>query len=457
MALTTLQFWQQELSVYQAEQAQAQSDLTVAQTAQKTANTNLAKDLKSLDQASTDITALRAQLGQTTIPAEASALVAKITAKIIAQRGLQGTVLDDQGALDAATANVDAANATLARTTARVASTQAAVAQATTDDAQRTALKKATVAAPLSTLKSDASTFSGGATVTKATAHITKIFQTDIATIAGKRYDTRSNRIASLLTVLNNAQDALGADLAADGGLQGVVTQKKIAFQRAQDALSQYVASAANRFAKAQAVMKMLETIELAPAGTVPDVLTDAEKAQLASSTLKTPGAAAKPTAEAIDLDLDAVFAAQDALDAQILIQIKADVDKLATDATVAAKRAAIGTAVTTYTSALTAFTTKSDLDNWEAVIPDPAWKVLLDFEDAAAALVDLSAVDPATLATTMDTAENDYATALAAAGAAQRRSDYYGDAIGLCEERLAAAQAAIGKRLASAIRGDSY
>ena len=102
MALTTLQFWQQQLTIYQAEQAAAQSDLTAAQALQKAANTQLAADLKSLDQITSSIAAMRAQLAVTTIPADANALVAQITAQIIQQRGLQGAVLDDQDAIVAA-------------------------------------------------------------------------------------------------------------------------------------------------------------------------------------------------------------------------------------------------------------------------------------------------------------------------------------------------------------------
>jgi hypothetical protein len=338
-----------------------------------------------------------------------------------------------------------------------VAAAQATIARVTTEDAQRQTLKQTVAAAPLSTLKADATAFLASTTVTHATTRLGKDFPAAILTIAGKRHDTRANRLASLQAVLDNAQDALGAELATDGGTQGAATQKQIAFQRAQSTLSQYTATAANRFARAQSVMQMLEAIELASPGTVPDVLSDAEKAQLTS--LAAAGAAAEPTAEAIDTDLNAVFMAQDALDAQILTQISANVDQLSTDATVAAKRAAIGTAWATYKAAVATFTAanKKDLDQWEAVIPDSAWKVLLDYQEGMAALNYLSSTDPAALATAMDNAENDYTTALAAAGLAQRRADFLGDAIALRQERLAAAQAAITNRLPSAIRGDSY
>jgi len=457
MALTTLQFWQQQLSIYQAEQAAAQSDLAAAQAQQKAANAQLAADLKSLDQITSSIAAMRAQLAVTTIPADANALVTQITAQIIQQRGLQGAVLDDQDAFDDASASVDAASATLARANARVTSVQATIAQVAIEDAQRQTLRQAVAAAPLSTLKADATSFLGSATVTHATTRLGKDFPTAILTIAGKRHDTRVNRLASLQTVLNDAQDALGTELATDGGTQGAATQKQIAFQRAQSVLAQYTATAASRFARAQAVLQMLEAIELATPGTVADVLSDAEKAQLTA--LSAAGAAAEPTAENIDTDLNAVFTAQDTLDAQILTQISANVDQLSTDPTVAAKRAAIATAWTTYKTAVATFAAanKGDLDQWEAVIPDSAWKVLLDYEEGMAALNDLSTTDPSALATAMDTAEGDYTTALAAAGLAQRRADFLGDAIALRQERLAAAQAAIANRLPSAIRGDSY
>jgi len=457
MALTTVQFWNQQLTVYQAEQAAAQSDLSATQARQKAANAQLAADLKSLEQTTSGVAAMRAQLAVTTVPADANALISKITAQIIKQRGLQGAVLDDQEALDAATADTDAANATLSRAAARVARVQAAIAQVKPEDAQRTVLKNAIAAAPLSTLKADATAFLASATVTHATTRLSTNFPAEILTIAGKRHDARTKRLTSLQTVLNDAQDALGTELATDGGLQGAATEKEIAFQRAQSALSQYVAGAASRFSKAQAVMKMLEAIEVAPAGTVADVLTDAEKTQL--TTLQAAGAAAEPAAETIDTDLNAVFTAQDDLDTQILSQIHTDVDQLSTDPTVAGKRTAVAGAITTYKNAITAFAAanRKDLDQWEAVIPDTAWKVLLDYEEAKAALNNLSSVDPAALAAAMDSAENDYATALQTVEVAQRRVDYIGDAIGLRAERLASAQAAIANRLPSAIRGDSY
>jgi hypothetical protein len=456
MAITT--FWTDQLKIYTDEQTAAQGDLAAAQALQKTASTQLATDLRALDQATGGIAAMRAQLAVTTVPAEAQALITQITAKIIEQRGLQSAVLDDQEALAAATVSANAAKTTLSRATARAASVQATITQVTADDARRTALTLAVAAPPLATLKTDAGTFHTSQTVTDATTQRDSNFPLAIRNIAGLRHDTRTKRVASLQAALDTAQAALGTELATDAGLQGTVTQKQIAFQRAQGALSLYVATAANRFAKAQAVMNMLAAIHANSA--VPDVLTAAEKAQVQAPALAGPGAAAEPAAANIDADLNAVYTAQDTLDALILSTIQTDVDHLASDT--ANQRTAIATATTAYKNAIASFAAaaspnKADLDQWEAVIPDSAWKVLLDFEEADAALTELSTVDPAALALAMGSAENDYTTALTAAEVARRKADAIGDAIGLCQERLAAAQAALANRLPSAIRGDSY
>jgi hypothetical protein len=466
----TLVFWKGQLEVYKNEQTAAQNDLAARQTElqdpadpKKGYLVKLAADTKALGQLASDIAAMRAQLATTTIPADANTLVKEIADKIIEQRGLQGTVLDDQDAIDSAQAAIKAATATLTRATARVASVQATIAKVTTNDNLRQALKDAIAKPPLSTLKDDATKLKDGDTVKKATTRLGKNFPQELITIAGKRHDTRIKSLSRLETAINNAQDALGTGLAADAGKQGVVGQTRTAFQRAQSALSRYVNTALDRFNKAQTVMQMLAAIK----DTDPDILTKAEKDQ--RDALASAGKAAEGKAEPIDTALNAVLTAQDDLDAQILTQINADVDTLSTDPTIVARRTAITTALKTYNDAITAFAAappppppppppnKKDLDQWEGVIPDDAWKVLLDFQEGMAALKELSDTDPTKLATDVDTAEDKYTKALADAEKAQRRADYYGDAIALRQGLRDSAQAAITKRLLSAIRGDTY
>lgn len=569
MALTILQFWQQQQANYQAAQASAQKDLAAAQLAQKDADKQLADGLKALDQATADIAEKRARLAVTTIPADAMALVAEIKAKIIQQRALQGQVLDGRDGLDAAQTCLDATNARLARIQARLADIQAKLAQAKTGDAQRQALRQAVASAPLKTLMADAAAFAGGGS---ALSGLKKNFPQPLLDIASQRYQQRSRRLAKLQDAVDSAQAALGAEFGTDGGLQGVASQKLAEFQRAQDQLAQYVATAANRYHKALAVMQALADIDAASTPQQPGILSQAEHDQVVLPANAMPGAAAigeadalaqaatdaikqaaddlataaqladalqvaeqtaadkvlaaglaaakaaatgdaadeaaatdaakeadkaqqdaaqaaqdkakadvdaknsaaaakqaiadaaaAPKAKTLGICLDAVWQAQDGLDAQTLAQIHADVDQLDTAPAILGQRAAVKDAIDTYQKAVAAFAAaaspnQSDLDNWQAIIPDTAWKVLLDYEESFAALDELgTGLDPVKLAQAMDDAEQAYTAALSAAEKAQRRIDSFGEAIGQRSQRLALAQAAITARLPSAIRGDTY
>ena len=92
-----------------------------------------------------------------------------------------------------------------------------------------------------------------------------------------------------------------------------------------------------------------------------------------------------------------------------------------------------------------------------EAVVPDAAWQLLLDYQEGLADLAEIAATDLPSLATAMDGAETAATTAMAAAEVAQRRADARDAAIALRQARLANARAAIASRLPSAVRGDSY
>ncbi len=464
MATTLLQFWRQQLAIYAAEQTAAQKDLADAQTALAKAKETLdgapAKkidgDLEEVAKTGSQIAAKRAELAVAD-PPDAEMLLDQIVALIIKQRGQQGTVIDDQDDVAAFQAAVEAAAGTLARAKARAARVAATVEAVKSDDTARGMLKTTIGNAPLTTLKAVATAFSASATLTNAKKRIDKNFPAQIVAIANKRRDARVSQLATLQADLDHAADALGTQQANDSGLAGKATQTRIAFERAQDALAAYVATAATRFAQAETVMVALEAIELAAPGTVPDLLTAAEQARVADLAVK--GAAAEPTAEDLDKDLNDLFAARSALAAQVLTSIATDVDALGADAQIATKRAAIDTAKTKFKSDLGTFAAanKGDLDLWEAAIPDGAWNVLVQYLGGVAALTDLKGIDPVSLATAMDTAENDYANALGLAQAADRRADYLGDAIGLRRNLLTSARSTTAARLPSAIRGDSY
>jgi trimeric autotransporter adhesin len=455
--VTLLQYFQQQLTIYQAARSAAQADLAAAQTSLTAATAKVTADQQALAATAASVAATRAALAVEVNPADAAALVADIEALLITQHRQQGTLLDDLDAQSAAQAAAEAASASVAQAQTEVAAITATTADVTADDAQRTTLKNAIGVPPLSTLQGDATTFLASATVTNATTRIGANFPAALMTIGDKRHDRRVSRISVLQTSVKNAEDALGAAYATDSGLAGQAEQKRIMFERAQDALATYVATAASRYAQATTVMTALNAIQVAPPGSVPDVLTDAEKAEV---TARTPaGAAAESTAETLDTDLGAVFTAQDALDAQILAAIAANPDTVDSDPTVATTRTAIATAQGAFNTALTAFAgaNKTDLDRWETAIPDAAWSVLATYENGLDALTELSATSAAALATAMDVAEGNYAAALAAAAVADRKAARFAAAIALRRQWLDAVRATVNTRMLSAIRGDSY
>jgi hypothetical protein len=459
MALTTYQFWQKQLTIHQAAQAAASTGLAAAQARQGSATAQLATDVAELTRLSSVIASQRALLATVTVPAAANALVATITANQILQRTQQGKVLDDQDAVADAGAAAVAAAATLARASARIATVQAAITQAQADGKQRDALKAAITTPPLDTITADATAMLAGPTASHAALRIAADFPTKILEIAQKRHDRRRSRLASLATVSLNADHAQTVGLTADDGLDGAVAGLLIAFQRAQQALADAIRSAPTRQALALAVLQKIEAIQLDTTGTVPDLLTDAEKAQLTAPAMVTAGAAAESTAVTLDGDLGAVFTAEDALAAQVLTQIGTDVDQLASAAAVAAARTAIVAARSTFRTHLGTFAAgnKGDLDQWEAVIPDSTWKALLDYLAGLADLAAIAATDFGALATAMDTAEDAYTTALAAAELAKRRADARADAVAIAKSRLENFSLSIANRMPSAVRGDSY
>ena len=452
MGLTTVQFWKQQLDSRLTAQAAAQSGLRTAQELQKDSAANLNDALAALDAGAAQITARRAQLAVTTIPAEAEALIKLLTKDVIAQRALQGAVLDHKAKLGEADAQATVASAALVRIAAQISAARAAGAQSATEDKQRESLKTAIAVPPLPTIAADATSLLGSATATNAKKRVDANFPTAMQDIAGARVTTRRGHVARLRAAFEAAQDAQAAALAADHPRSGAVQQAWLALQRTQAALADTVASGPARYAKARSLLQQLEAIELAPAHTVPDVLTEAELA--ARKLLDKAGADTKTTVTDLDKALGEVFKAQDDLDAAVLAEI-------ASPGTIdmAAKRAAVASAEARFASGLAAFPAakKNDLDQWEAVIPDPAWRILLDYIDGLAALEDLKGVNLATMASQMKTDEEAYTKALGDAELAQRRADDYADAVALRAARLAAARAAVDTRVASAIRGDSY
>ena len=453
--VTLVQFWQQERDTHKAALTAAQSGFAAAQQDHVDAKAALQIAAAAVDKLKTDIAANRAKLAATPVPSELTALNAAIRDQIIKQRGLQATILDQQEAVASAQADVDNGAAALARATTSLANAEARLAAATDADAKRQALKTKLSAPPFDTMKADATAFVGGQVVTDAKAEIDATFPADLQKIAVKRYTTRANRVAQLRKTLTDAEDALGAALAAKDGLAGNAGKTAVDFRRADQALRDFATTGKQRYDRAVTIMTDLQAIKN---GTkTPDLLTAQEKLDIAVSGART---TAEGNAEGVDAKLNDLYTALDALDARILTQIGTDVDTLATDPTVQTKRADVTGAIGALKTAQDTVGNSGDrnvLDLWEVVVQDQTWRALVDYLDAEAALNDISATTPASFGTALDTTEDAYATALAKVMKAQRQTDSFADVVGVFGKRLDASSNTRPNRVLSAVRGDSF
>lgn len=452
---TLVQFWQQERDTHKAALAAAQGDLAAAQQALVAAKANLQADAAALDKLNSDIATNRAKLASSSVPSEVTALNAAIRDQLIERRRLQGAALDDQDALAWAQADVDSATSSVGRANSKLADAEARFKAATDADAQRQAIKTKLGAAPFDTLKADAAAFAGGQQVTDAKAEIDATFPADLQKIALMRYKTRTARAAQLQKGVADAEDAFADAIATKDGLSGDAAKAAIAFRRADQDLRNFATTAKQRYDRAVAVMSDLQAMKN---GTkTPDLLTVQEKADVAGSAART---TAEGNVEPIDGKLNDLYTARTALDTQIVTQIDTDVDALATDPTVQAKRAAVTGAIGALKTAQDTAVTNGDkkvVDEWEAVVQDPTWRALVDYYDAKATLDELSGIDPSTLGPAVDGAEGTYVTALTKANKAQRQADALSDVVTLRAKRLDASTTALCSRLLSAVRGDSF
>jgi len=455
MALTLVQFWQAERDTHEAAQTAAQKDLAMAQKALVSAKSTLDANVTTLNKLNAGIAANRAKLPTTSIPSELTALNTVIRDQLNTLRALHGTIFDDQDAVSEAEASVTTATTALTRTRRRLADTIVAFDLAKSADTQRQSMKAQLAAAPFDTLQADATAAAAGAVATDAKAEIDANFPAELQTIANKRYATRTARALALRQSLTAAETARGSALANHNGLAGKAAQQAIAFSHADHALRDYANAAKQRLDRAMAVLGSLQAMKN---GTkLPDLLSAQEKHDVATNAARTTAAT---NVESVDVAHSGVDTASNDLDTQILTQIAADVDTLATDATVKAKRDAVVAKAAALKAAQDAADASGDrktMDDWQIVVQDGAWQSLIDYLDARAVLADLTATTPATLTAALDAAETAYATALAAASKAEREADALADAIALRTDRATAASAALPGRLLSAVRGDSY
>lgn len=414
------------------------------------------KDVKAKEDV---IAEKRRQLAVTTVPSQANALIAEITALTLDLNKLQSVALDAKAAVDAESAAAAFAQARLTRATARLAEAEKKLAAVTAATNARTALTAA-LAGPLAAIPASATTLLASPEFATASGRFDAAhFPDRLLALARERHGLWRNRLDNSRKHVEAATTALGAQEDTSGGLDGDAVKAAIEFAAREADVRRFAGTAKERFDRAQASIQKLAL------GT--DVLTPAELADAFLASAQTD----RNTAQTHELALVAAVRAVDNADAKIedarivarAAAPNADdptIDAVAAVAAEIAARAPLaataGTADTTYTAG-----ERTTMRNWQTIVPPEAWKKLLDFIEAGAALTELAATDivPAnsgSLQGRMNTAEGLYGDALAAAAGAGRAVAFYEDAIAKKEALLEAGRVEENVRLLSAIRGDA-
>jgi hypothetical protein len=453
--MTLVQFWTQERDLYRNKKtalaavvAQLQQQLDKAKNADKAAGDpadGLKKAQEALTALDAQVAAKRSELAKATIPAAAQALVTEIRDLQIQQRIRQGEILDAQESIDGLQARLDTQNKALQRATARVAESEAQLKSA--DDAQkrRDKLKQRLAVAPLKDVPAGANAAKAGVDHNAAEARVNELPQ-ELRTLAKKRFDLRTKRIADIAAELRKAEDELITQRKALVG-DGKVEQERTAFARAEQAVQAFVSTAQSEFDRAVNLFKAIAATPL---------LSASETAAIPTTAARTASAG---NAEAVNDAQAAEDAAEIDLEKLEFDKLAADADAdLAADAAVTAKKNALTAARTTLSDASTVnYPDKQVTDEWQVVVVDRSWQYLVDFYDAKATLDRLAALSAAGAVTDMDNKEAAYAAVLGDLAKIRRRLEYVEDVVAERAERVSDLTAARPLRLVSSVRGDSF
>ena len=413
--------------------AAAQTDLPAKQK-QQTAAAAAAADLAAQE------AAVRAQLAQVQTQAAGEALLVQLEQLTMSSRAAQITVLAAGDAVFAAQQVADEARMRAQDADAELTAATAAQAAAERDDAARAVWK---TTAKNSTVPADATAALAATPYKNAKAALVDFVPDPLQTRALDRAKAERQRVDLLATRANDAQVALGTQLAANGGGAGAIEAKRVVFTQRAAALREFSASAQERLSRA---LSLLTVVLNAPK---PDAA-DATAIQTAVDN-------AKSGTDAFDAEAQRDTAAAALRDAQVALEAKqlaklADpkVDTSTEDKAVADATGALQQKQTAYSQAL-----RDKVDKAEATVTDDVWRVVAAFEEADSILTELKAENPGKRADDADAAEQDLVKAIddeaAAAGTVSQLSQ---------RARSDADAAAVAARSApdhvfSALRGD--
>ncbi|HEX7242971.1 MAG TPA: hypothetical protein VF263_21970, partial [Longimicrobiaceae bacterium] len=379
---TTLpEFAQAVRTTYAATRTAAQTAVADAQTALGAARDSQKAHSEDLAAAQKEIAAKRAELAATEVPANAEALLAEITSLQTQARAIQALVLDDRTAVAHAEAELAAANATLSRAAAELAAAEADFEAVVAESAQLDTLKAAATAGPAATLRADAADALTDPPYTTAKTRVEADVPEKLLEAARASVAAENARVARLEASLNAAQDLLADELETSGGLDGTVVKQRLAFDRAEADLREWVTGGPQRLRRAA---------DLLTAVLVGDGLfTAAEAAHLADQDavdLGEPAAELRVTRE--EKRQAALEAEADLEDATLAARAPDPLADVAAVQEVSDAQDALDTAAGELLTAQAAYgTDEADFTGWASAVSDGVWRKVLGFVEAEAIL----------------------------------------------------------------------
>jgi hypothetical protein len=446
---TLLQFRTDDCERAMSDKAATATALSVAQAALRDAKESAVARGAEMSALDLEERAKRDALRDSTIQAEAEALVTRLRDISIERRATGYAVLRASATIANAQKTVARAQAA-ASTAASAADPAKAAFDAATDDvdatreASRVCLLDRLGRPPVSKVQTRAKANDVKTAVTDAKTRIAADIPAALLTRALSRGASASQRQKDAAKQLADAQTALRAFTTSTTGPMGTAAEKQAAYDAILATITDYVANAGARLDQAVA--------RLAAIAAAPALSAEAEAAITALNE-----SASADLEKARDDAQDALAAAEAALGAATLAAIRTDPDAVATDATVQAKTADRDAAAAALVAAEGAYTPadRTKLDDWEATVPDASWQMLAAFTEATAAIDALKALDPATLEPALSAAEADLAGALDALGKANRSAAMLAARVATARAESDTAAASASAELFSALRGD--
>jgi hypothetical protein len=455
MADTLLQVATDELQNARDEQARVAAELATAQQDLQDAQTGLDAAVSDLKQLNDEAASIRRQIAQTTVSADGQQLFADLDANRTAARAKQAAIVSLQGELADARSRIAAGRDEAAAAAAEVRALTAMEQAATDQQTANTNAVNAATSAPLSGIPAASDVTAAGEAKDAQTAARARLDEDnggdlpkELFARAEERWVTELSRIAAVGKQAIDAADRRATE-GAKAGLSGTTAQQRLAFGRSETALRDFALTAAARHDHALALLAGVSSSDgLSNAETDRlKALRDAAVSEDSFSLEHALGAAREAVAD----KQDEIAAAR--LDA-LAKDPTADPDE---DATVKALIDELPPLEQAVTDAENAFTddARKALDAIEAAVPDTMWALFSDYEQALVLFDDLKAVDPGTLKSTFQSAEDAYAQALRAEKDNARTVLAVGELERGLSDRVDTFAQTRSSRLLQALRGD--